>query len=95
MPWPSIAESDPAYFRLSLVVTVLGFLLVWTHLRTRSGRDLGDDPAQPGSGTLGRCQRDALQDMGAFTLAGFLSGIAGGMLAGYLKGSLNVGDFGV
>ncbi len=93
MPRPSIAESDPAYFRLSLVVTVLGFLLVWTHLRTRSGRAWAMIRRSQAA-ALSAGVNVTLYKTWAFTLAGFLSGIAGGMLAGYLKGSLNVGDFG-
>ena len=35
---PSIAASDPAYFRYAVVVAVLMFLLVFAHIRTRPGR---------------------------------------------------------
>src|SRR6266700_3769322 len=35
---PSIAASDPAYFRYSVVVAALMFLLVLMHIRTRPGR---------------------------------------------------------
>ena len=35
---PSIAASDPAYFRYSMVVAVLMFALVLAHIKTRPGR---------------------------------------------------------
>ena len=35
---PTIAESDPAYYRYAVVVAALMFLLVLAHIRTRPGR---------------------------------------------------------
>jgi len=35
---PSIAESDPAYYRYAVVVAALMFLLVLVHIRTQPGR---------------------------------------------------------
>lgn len=93
MPRPSIAQSDPAYFRLTVVMATLGFLVVWIHLRTRPGRAWAMIRRSQAA-ALSAGVNVTLYKTWAFTLAGFLSGIAGGLLAGYLKGSLNVGDFG-
>jgi branched-chain amino acid transport system permease protein len=78
-PW--LAQSDPAYFRYVLVVVAIGFLLVALHRRTQPGR----------AWALIRKSEACALSAGvnvtryktwAFTLAGFLAGIAGGLLAG-------------
>ena len=43
---PSIAASDPAYFRYSVVVAILMFALVLAHIKTRPGPRLGGDQAE-------------------------------------------------
>lgn len=81
MERPALAQTDAAYFRYVIVVVALGFLLVGLHLRTRPGRAWalirrGEACA------LSAGVNVTLYKTWAFTLAGFLSGIAGGLLAG-------------
>ena len=56
---PSIAESDPAYYRYAVVVAVLMFLLVLVHIRTRPGRAWAairqSEPAALARGSTPRC----------------------------------------
>jgi branched-chain amino acid transport system permease protein len=78
---PSIAESDPAYFRFSVIVAILMFLLVLVHLRTRPGRAWAairqSEPAALAAGI-----NTTLYKLWAFALASFITGVAGGVLAG-------------
>jgi branched-chain amino acid transport system permease protein len=78
MPRPSFAESDAAFFRFCVAVVALGFLLVIVHLRGKPGRAWA---------LIRRSQATALSagvnvtayKVWAFTLAGFLAGVAGGL----------------
>jgi len=78
---PSIAASDPAYFRYAVVVAVLMFLLVFAHIRTRPGRAWAavrqSEPAALAAGI-----NTWFYKLWAFALASFITGVAGGMLAG-------------
>jgi branched-chain amino acid transport system permease protein len=78
---PSIAETDPAYFRFSVIVAILMFLLVLVHLRTRPGRAWAairqSEPAALAAGI-----NTTLYKLWAFALASFITGVAGGVLAG-------------
>ena len=78
---PSIAASDPAYFRYSVVVAALMFLLVFVHIRTRPGRAWAairqSEPAALAAGI-----NTTLYKLWAFALASFVTGVAGGVLAG-------------
>ena len=78
---PSIASSDPAYFRYSVVVATLMFLLVLAHIRTRPGRAWAairqSEPAALAAGI-----NTWLYKLWAFALASFITGVAGGVLAG-------------
>ncbi len=78
---PSIAASDPAYFRYCVVVAALMFLLVLGHIRTRPGRAWAairqSEPAALAAGI-----NVTLYKVWAFALASFITGVAGGMLAG-------------
>ena len=78
---PSIAASDPAYFRYSVVVAALMFLLVFAHIRTRPGRAWAairqSEPAALAAGI-----NTTLYKLWAFALASFVTGVAGGVLAG-------------
>jgi branched-chain amino acid transport system permease protein len=78
---PSIAESDPAYYRYAVVVAALMFLLVLVHMRTRPGRAWAairqSEPAALAAGI-----NTTLYKLWAFALASFITGVAGGVLAG-------------
>ena len=78
---PSIAASDPAYFRYAVVVAALMFLLVFAHIRTRPGRAWAavrqSEPAALAAGI-----NTWLYKLWAFALASFITGVAGGVLAG-------------
>jgi branched-chain amino acid transport system permease protein len=81
---PSIAASDPAYFRYAVVVAVVMFLLVLVHIRTRPGRAWAairqSEPAALAAGI-----NTWLYKLWAFALASFVTGVAGGVLAGANK----------
>ena len=78
---PGIAGSDPAYFRYSVVVAILMFLLVLAHLKTRPGRAWAairqSEPAALAAGI-----NTTLYKLWAFALASFITGVAGGVMAG-------------
>jgi branched-chain amino acid transport system permease protein len=78
---PGLAAGDPAYFRYSVVVAVLMFLLVLAHIRTRPGRAWAairqSEPAALAAGI-----NTWLYKLWAFALASFITGVAGGVLAG-------------
>jgi branched-chain amino acid transport system permease protein len=78
-PW--LAQSDTAYFRYVLVVAAAGFLLVALHRRTRPGRAWALIRKSEAC-ALSAGVNVTLYKTWAFTLAGFLAGIAGGLLAG-------------
>jgi branched-chain amino acid transport system permease protein len=78
---PSIAASDPAYFRYSVVVAVLMFLLVLAHIRTRPGRAWAAI-RQSEQTALAAGINTTLYKLWAFALASFITGVAGGVLAG-------------
>jgi branched-chain amino acid transport system permease protein len=78
---PSIAGGDPAYFRYAVLVAALMFLLAWAHLRTRPGRAWAairqSEPAALAAGI-----NTTFYKLWAFALASFITGVAGGVLAG-------------
>jgi branched-chain amino acid transport system permease protein len=78
---PSIASSDPAYFRYSVVVAALMFLLVLVHIRTRPGRAWAAI-RQSESAALAAGINTWFYKLWAFALASFITGVAGGVLAG-------------
>jgi len=61
---PSIAASDPGYFRYAVVVAALMFLLVLVHIRGRPGRAWAAIRLERGGGALRRDQHHALQALG-------------------------------
>jgi branched-chain amino acid transport system permease protein len=87
---PSIAASDPAYFRYSVVVAALMFLLVFVHIRTRPGRAWAairqSEPAALAAGI-----NTTLYKLWAFALASFVTGVAGGVLAGAVHYLYSIG----
>jgi branched-chain amino acid transport system permease protein len=81
MPRPLLAPGDEAYFRYSIVVVALCFALVGLHVRARPGRAWamirrGEVCALAGGVNI------VAYKVWAFALAGFLAGVAGGLLAG-------------
>jgi branched-chain amino acid transport system permease protein len=78
---PGIAASDPAFFRYAVVVAVLMFLLSLAHIRTRPGRAWAairqSEPAALSAGI-----NTTLYKLWALALASFVTGVAGGLLAG-------------
>lgn len=87
---PSIAASDPAYFRYSVVVAALMFLLVLAHIRTRPGRAWAAI-RQSESTALAAGINVTLYKLWAFALASFITGVAGGMLAGAVHYLFSIG----
>ena len=80
---PSIATSDTAYFRYSVIVAVLMFLLVLAHIATRPGRAWAAI-RQSEAAALAAGINTTLYKLWAFALASFVTGVAGGLLAGAL-----------
>jgi branched-chain amino acid transport system permease protein len=78
---PSIAGSDPAFFRYSVVVGLLMFLLVLAHIRWRPGRAWAAI-RQSESAALAAGINTTLYKLWAFALASFVTGVAGGLVAG-------------
>jgi branched-chain amino acid transport system permease protein len=83
MERPLIAQSDASYFRYCLVFLVIGYLIVLWHKRSRAGR------AWAMIRRSEACALSASVDIvrykvWAFTLAGFLAGVAGALLAGLI-----------
>jgi branched-chain amino acid transport system permease protein len=81
---PGIATSDPAYFRYSVIVGIVMFLLVLIHVRTRPGRAWAairqSEPAALAAGI-----NTTAYKLWAFALASFVTGVAGGVLAGAVR----------
>ena len=81
---PSIAASDPAYYRYSLVVAILMFALVLAHIKTKPGRAWAairqSEPAALAAGI-----NIWFYKLWAFALASFITGVAGGVLAGAVQ----------
>jgi branched-chain amino acid transport system permease protein len=76
---PSIASSDPAFFRYSVVVALVMFALVVWHLRSKPGRAWAAiRQSEPAALTAG--VNVTLYKMWAFALASFITGVAGGLL---------------
>jgi branched-chain amino acid transport system permease protein len=76
---PALAESDPAYFRYTVVVAALMFLLALWHVRSKPGRAWAairqSEPAALAAGV-----NITLYKLWAFALASFMTGVAGGLL---------------
>ena len=78
---PSFAGTDAAYYRFAVVVAVIMFILVYAHLRTRPGRAWAairqSEPAALAAGI-----NTTFYKLWAWGLASFITGVAGGVLAG-------------
>lgn len=81
---PVVAQSDMAYLRYVIVVLALGLLLIAIHERTRPGRAWAMIRESEANAMAAGIDV-TLYKVWAFVLAGFLAGIAGGLLAGALK----------
>jgi branched-chain amino acid transport system permease protein len=78
---PSIALSDPAFLRYSIVIAILMFLLVVWHLRGKPGRAWASI-RQSEAAALAAGINTTRYKLWAFALASFVTGVAGGLLAG-------------
>jgi branched-chain amino acid transport system permease protein len=87
---PSIASGDPAYFRYAVIVAILMFLLVLAHIKTKPGRAWAairqSEPAALAAGI-----NTTLYKLWAFALASFITGVAGGVLAGAVHYLYSIG----
>ena len=87
---PSIASNDPAYFRYAVVVAILMFLLVLAHIKTKPGRAWAairqSEPAALAAGI-----NITLYKLWALALASFITGVAGGVLAGAVHYLYSIG----
>jgi branched-chain amino acid transport system permease protein len=81
---PSIAASDPAFFRYSMIAAIVMFVLVWVHLRGRPGRAWAAI-RQSESAALAAGINTTLYKLWAFALASFVTGVAGGLVAGSFR----------
>jgi branched-chain amino acid transport system permease protein len=81
---PGIAQTDPAYFRYSVVAAVVMFLIVLFHVRGKPGRAWAairqSEPAALAAGI-----NTTMYKLWAFALASFVTGVAGGVLAGAVR----------
>jgi branched-chain amino acid transport system permease protein len=81
---PSVAASDPAYFRFAVLVAALMFALAYAHIRTRPGRAWAairqSEPAALAAGI-----NVTFYKLWAFAVASFITGVAGGVLAGAVR----------
>jgi branched-chain amino acid transport system permease protein len=78
---PSYAGTDPAFYRFSVIVAIVMFLLVYAHLRTRPGRNWAaikqSEPAALSAGI-----NTTYYKLWALALSAFVTGVAGALLAG-------------
>lgn len=78
---PSIAKADDAYFRYAVVAAAVMFLLALAHVASKPGRAWAairqSEPAALAAGV-----NITLYKLWAFALASFMTGVAGGLLAG-------------
>src|SRR5579863_1700650 len=76
---PSIAVSDPSFFRYTVIVALLMFALALWHLRSKPGRAWAAiRQSEPAALTAG--VNVTLYKMWAFALASFVTGVAGALL---------------
>ena len=78
---PGAAKGDFGFYRYSVIVAALMFLLVWAHIRGRPGRAWAAI-RQSESAALAAGINTTLYKLWAFALASFVTGVAGGVLAG-------------
>lgn len=81
---PAVATTDPAFFRYSVIVAILMFLLVLVHIRSRPGRAWAAI-RQSESAALAAGINTTFYKLWAFALASFITGVAGGLVAGSFR----------
>jgi branched-chain amino acid transport system permease protein len=81
---PSVATTDPAFFRYAVIAAILMFLLVLAHIRGRPGRAWAAI-RQSESAALAAGINTTFYKLWAFALASFITGIAGGLVAGSFR----------
>jgi branched-chain amino acid transport system permease protein len=81
---PSDALTDPSYFRYSVIVAILMFLLVFAHIRGKPGRAWAAI-RQSESAALTAGINTTFYKLWAFALASFVTGVAGGLVAGSFR----------
>jgi branched-chain amino acid transport system permease protein len=91
MTRPFLGMTDPAYFRYCLAALVIAYLIVLWHKRSRPGRAWAMIRRSEAC-ALSASVNIVAYKVWAFTLAGFLAGICGGLLAG-LIGQLDLRTF--
>jgi branched-chain amino acid transport system permease protein len=81
---PAGAASDAAYFRYTVIVAAIMFLLALAHVASRAGRAWAairqSEPAALAAGV-----NITFYKLYAFALASFMTGVAGGLYAGYAE----------
>jgi branched-chain amino acid transport system permease protein len=87
---PSIASTDPAYFRYAVIVAIVMFALAAVHIKTKPGRAWAairqSEPAALAAGI-----NTTLYKLWALALASFITGVAGGVLAGAVHYLYSIG----
>ena len=91
LPRPSIALGDIAYFRYSLVVVSLMFLLVTWHIKGKPGRAWASI-RQSQATAVSAGVHTTLYKLWAFALSAFITGVAGALLAAG-PGGVSVNQF--
>jgi branched-chain amino acid transport system permease protein len=81
---PTVATTDPAFFRYSVVVAIVMFLLVFVHIRGRPGRAWAAI-RQSESAALAAGINTTFYKLWAFALASFVTGVAGALVAGSFR----------
>jgi branched-chain amino acid transport system permease protein len=80
---PVGAESETAYFRYAVIVAAIMFLVAVLHVGSKTGRAWAairqSEPAALAAGV-----NTTFYKLYAFTLASFMTGVAGGLYAGYV-----------
>ena len=79
---PGIAEGDSAYFRYTVIVAAIMFLVALAHVGSKAGRAWAAI-RQSESAALAAGVNTTFYKLYAFTLASFMTGVAGGLYAGY------------
>jgi branched-chain amino acid transport system permease protein len=80
LPRPSLAQSDTAYYRYSVIVAALMFLLAIWHVRRKPGRAWAAI-RQSQATAVAAGVNTVLYKLWAFALAAFMAGVAGALLA--------------
>ncbi len=81
---PGMAEGDSAYFRYTVIVAAIMFLVALAHVGSKAGRAWAAI-RQSESAALAAGVNTTFYKLYAFTLASFMTGVAGGLYAGYAR----------